>query len=166
MRRSAAVTEEIVLDPLRARIEAFLEAHHVMTLATIGESGAHAASLMYARSGYVLCWTSDPASRHSVHLEREARVTATIAPDDTNFRVIRGLQIAGRARRLAAAEDAAEARALLVLRYAFLLELASGPPALRDAFANAAFYELVPERITLIDNSRGFGHREVLAVPP
>lgn len=150
------------MDSLRARIEAFLEAHHVMTLATVGESGAHAASLMYAHRGFTLCWTSDPAARHSAHLEREARVTATVAPDYTDFRAIRGLQIAGRARRLAATGDAAEARALLVRRYAFLAELASGPAALREAFARASFYELVPERITLIDNSRGFGHKETL----
>jgi hypothetical protein len=149
---------------LAARIEAFLDAHHVMAVATVGEAGAHAASLMYARSGFTLYWTSDPQSRHSVHLEHEARVTATIAPDYTDFRVVRGLQIAGRAWRLAAPESEA-ARAALVARYAFLAELASGPPKLRAAFEQAAFYALVPERITLIDNSRGFGHKETLALP-
>ena len=150
---------------LAARIETFLDAHHVMTLATVGDAGAHAASLMYARAGFTLQWTSDPQSRHSQHLERDARVTATVAPDYADFRVIRGLQIAGRARRLdgSAAE---EARAALVARYAFLAELASGPPKLRAAFEKAAFYAVVPERITLIDNARGFGHKETLTLAP
>jgi hypothetical protein len=151
------------VDDLAARIEGFLDAHHVMTLATIGDVGAHAASLMYARQGFVLHWTSDPQTRHSLHLEREACVTATIAPDYTDFRVIRGLQIAGRARRLeGAAADAG--RAVLVGRYAFLAELASGPPKLRAAFEKAGFYALTPERITLIDNARGFGHKETLTL--
>ncbi|HSD41435.1 MAG TPA: pyridoxamine 5'-phosphate oxidase family protein [Burkholderiales bacterium] len=151
------------VDSLAERIEAFLDAHHVVTLATVGEAGAHAASLMYARNGFALYWTSDPATRHSLHLEREARVTATIAPDYTDFRVVRGLQIAGQARRLDGRE-AEDARAALVGRYAFLAELASGPPALRAAFAKAAFYALVPERITLVDNSLGFGHKETLTL--
>lgn len=148
---------------LATRIEAFLDAHHVMALATVGDAGAHAASLMYARTGFTLNWTSDPRTRHSVYLEREARVTATIAPDYADFRVICGLQIAGRAQRLdgAAAEAA---RMALVARYAFLAELASGPPKLRSAFEQAGFYALEPERITLIDNSRGFGHKETLAL--
>lgn len=153
------------MDDLAARIESFLDAHHVVTLATIGEAGAHAASLMYARGGFTLYWTSDPQSRHSEHLQRDARVTATIAPDYTDFKLIRGLQIAGRAARLAgAASDAA--RAALVARYGFLAELASGPPKLRAAFEQAAFYALVPERITLIDNTRGFGHKETLPLQP
>lgn len=148
---------------LAARVAAFLDAHHVMTLATVGDAGAHAASLMYARDGFTLYWTSDPQTRHSLHLEREARVTATIAPDYTDFRVIRGLQIAGRARRLDGAEAEA-ARAALVARYAFLAEVASGPPKLKAAFEQAGLYALEPERITLIDNTRGFGHKETLAL--
>ena len=151
------------MNDLALRIEAFLDAHHVMTLATAGGAGAHAASLMYARKGFVLYWTSDPQSRHSMHLEHDARVTATIAPDYPDFRAIRGLQIAGRARRLAAGRDADEARDALVGRYAFLAELASGPPKLRAAFEKAAFYALVLEHLTLIDNARGFGHKETLA---
>lgn len=148
---------------LAARIEAFLDAHHVMALATVGDAGAHAASLMYARRDFTLFWTSDPKTRHSVHLERDARVTATIAPDYTDFRVIRGLQIAGRAGRLAGVDREA-ARMALVARYAFLAELAAGPPKLKAAFEQAGFYALEPERITLIDNARGFGHKETLAL--
>jgi uncharacterized protein YhbP (UPF0306 family) len=152
-------------ESLAERIEAFLDAHHVVTLATVSDAGAHAASLMYARAGFTLHWTSDPQSWHSQHLERDGRVTATIAPDYTDFRVIRGLQIAGRARRLDGRE-AEGARAALVARYAFLAELASGPPKLRSAFEQAAFYVLAPERITLIDNARGFGHKETLTLKP
>lgn len=153
------------MDDLAARIESFLDAHHVMALATVGDTGAHAASLMYARKGFALYWTSDPQSRHSVHLQREARVTVTIAPDYTDFRVIRGLQISGPTRRLEGGAIEA-ARAVLVGRYAFLAELASGPLALRAAFQKAAFYALAPERITLIDNARGFGHKETLTLAP
>lgn len=152
------------MDQLGARIEEFLDAHHVMTLATIGDSGPRAASLMFARKGFALYWTSDPLARHSRHLERKAEVSATVAPDYVDFRAIRGLQIVGRAARLIDGEDASEARRLLVRRYAFLAELATQETALGAAFAKASFYRLRPERITLIDNTRDFGHKEILSL--
>lgn len=150
---------------LPERIEEFLDTHHVMTLATVAAAGAHAASLLYARKGFELYWTSDPQTRHSRHIERDPRVTATIAPDTADFRAIRGLQIAGRAARIADAQAVAEARALLARRYAFLAELAAAPALLRSAFEKACFYRLLPQAITLIDNNLGFGHKETLKLP-
>jgi uncharacterized protein YhbP (UPF0306 family) len=151
---------------LIARIEAFLDAQHVMTLATRGESGAHAASLMYARRGLTLHWTSDPATRHSRELDADDRVSATVAPDYADFRAIRGVQISGRAQRIANANEAHAARELLIQRYAFLAEIASAPPALRAALERASFYRLVPQRVVWIDNTLGFGHKEALALDP
>lgn len=142
------------MKPLATRIGEFLDAHHVMTLGTVGDAGAHAASVMYARSGFTLYWTSDPKTRHSQHIERDARVTVTIAPDYTDFRLIRGLQVNGGAARLTHPE---EARRLLARRYPFLAD-----PALQTALAKAAFYRLQPRSITLIDNTISFGHRETL----
>ena len=37
-----------------------------------------------------------------------------------------------------------------------------GPPALREAYQRVEFYRLVPTRLVLIDNSRGFGHKDTL----
>ncbi len=149
-------------EPLIARIESFLDAQHVMTLATCGASGARAASLMYARSGLTLHWTSNAATRHSRELEADGRVGATIAPDYADFRAIVGVQIEGRAERILEASEAQAARELLARRYPFLAEIASAPAALRAALDKAAIYRLVPARITLIDNTRGFGHKEIL----
>ncbi|MCC7325790.1 MAG: pyridoxamine 5'-phosphate oxidase family protein [Burkholderiales bacterium] len=149
-------------DTLAVRIQAFLDAHHVMTLATGADGVAHAASLMYARTDFTLYWTSDPAVRHSRALEKEQRVAATIAPDYTDFRTIRGLQIAGCAQRLVVDADVMRARSVMEERYAFLHELGQGPEALSAAYARAGFYVLRPARITLIDNARGFGSKETL----
>src|SRR3989304_6080421 len=150
---------------LRAEIEAFLAAHHTVSFATGDDQGMpHAATLLYALDGLVLYWMSDTETRHSRHIAVRPRVTATVAPDYADFRLIRGVQIFGTARRLAGAESLATARRM-VSRYGFLAELASGPAALRAAFEKAGFYCLVPERITLIDNTRGFGHKETLALP-
>ena len=150
---------------LRAEIEAFIVAHHTMTLATTAEDGnAHAASLLYAPDGLSLVWTSDPASRHSLHLAARRRVTATIAPDYSDFAAIRGVQMAGEADRLSGVIDSARAGALLMARYPFLAQLAAAPEALRAAWAKASFYRFTPSRIALIDNTRGFGHKAALLV--
>lgn len=144
-------------------VEAFLAAHHVVSLATTDDDGGpHAACVMYALDGLRLYWMSDPESRHSRHIGARPRVTATVAPDYSDFREIRGLQLFGRARRLVDETESAQARQRMLSRYAFLAELASGPPALRAAFEKAGFYCLEPDRITLIDNTKGFGHKDTL----
>jgi len=150
---------------LRAEIEAFLAAHHTVSLATVDDQGMpHAANLLYALAGLVLYWMSDTETRHSRHIAVRPRVTATVAPDYADFRLIRGVQMFGRARRLAGDESLATARRM-VSRYGFLAELANGPAALRAAFEKAGFYCLEPDRITLIDNTQGFGHKETLELP-
>ena len=150
-------------DALRAEIAAFLESQHVVSLATLVDGAAHAANVMYAPEGLSLCWTSNPASRHSGAIERDPRVAATVAPDYTDFRLIRGVQIAGRARRLEA-DEAVHARELLQRRFPFLRELDALPAALRAALDKTAFYRLDPEAITLIDNTKGFGSRHTLRI--
>jgi uncharacterized protein YhbP (UPF0306 family) len=149
-----------VADELSDRIAAFLDAHHVMSIATIGAQGPHAASVFYARDELALLWVSDRASRHSVELEADGRVAATIARDYSDFATIRGLQISGRAHRLGDEAERARARHILELRYAFLKQPATG--GLRDTYERAQIYRLDVVRFVLIDNSRGFGHKDVL----
>jgi uncharacterized protein YhbP (UPF0306 family) len=145
---------------LASRIASFLDAHHVMSLATIGGDGPHAASLFYVRDGYALIWLSDPASRHSRHIGERADVAATIAGDYCDFADIQGLQVRGRARRVDHAQEQARARDRLAARYPFLHRLSGGD--LRRACERAQLYRLEPERIVLIDNRRGFGSKEIL----
>ncbi len=149
---------------LREEIAAFLHSQHVVSLATVVEGVAHAACVMYALEGLSLYWTSDPGSRHSLAIEGNSRVAATVAPDYEDFRAIRGVQIAGRARRLSAIDEAAHARELLQRRFPFLRELDALPAALRAALDKAAYYRLDPDAITWIDNTKGFGDRHTLQI--
>jgi hypothetical protein len=55
---------------------------------------------------------------------------------------------------------------LLEARYPFLGELAKGPTKLLEAYARTTVYRLRPARIVLIDNSKGFGHKETLEISP
>ena len=145
---------------LAARVMAFLDAHHVMSLATVGGDGPHAANLFYARDGYALIWVSDPTSRHSRHIDERAAVAATIARDCCDFPDVQGLQVRGRAWRIAHPQEEARARAGLEARYPFLHRLSEGK--LRSAYERARLYRLEPECIVLIENQSDFGSKEVL----
>lgn len=145
-----------------ARISAFLDAHHVMSLATCGPQGPHAANVFYVRDGFVLLWVSDPNSRHSVELKANHRVAATIAPDYRDFDDVCGVQICGDADCVAGASERRRARKLLKARYPFLKRLSDGPPAMKDAYESAEVYRLDPLRMVIIDNQRGFGHKDML----
>jgi uncharacterized protein YhbP (UPF0306 family) len=147
---------------LRQRICAFLTECHVMSLATADQDGPHAANLLYACDGPGLVWVSEPNARHSRAIETSPHVAATIAPDYDDFASIRGVQIEGTARQVTDPDERQANVALLEARYPFLSRRASLPPAVRGAYAEAAVYRLEPSRIVLIDNTRGFGHKDVL----
>jgi uncharacterized protein len=148
-----------------ARIAAFLDAHHVMSLATCGSQGPHAANLFYVRDGFVLLWVSDPNSRHSMELKADHRVAATIAPDYRDFGDVCGLQICGTADCVTGASERRRAQALLKARYPFLKRLSAGPAAMKSAYESAEVYRLDPQRMVIIDNRRGFGHKDTLDFP-
>jgi uncharacterized protein YhbP (UPF0306 family) len=143
------------------RIRALMDAHHVMSLATCGHGGPHAAHLFYVRDGFALIWVSDPKSRHSTDIEDDAAVAATIAPDCFDIDEIRGVQISGHAHAITA-EARADARRLLEARYPRVKPLFGASSAMREVYARMQFYRLEPTRMVLIDNSRGFGHKDIL----
>lgn len=158
-------SEDHVMD-LRDRVIALLDAHSVMSLATCGPDGPHAANLFYARDGLELIWVSDGGTRHSRDLAVSADVAVTIAPDTADFASVRGVQGHGRAWRVTDLAEAARLRRLLAQRYPFLSRLNAAPAVLYQAFARIGVYRLVPTRLVLIDNSRSFGHKETLQIEP
>jgi uncharacterized protein YhbP (UPF0306 family) len=148
------------------RFLSFLDAHHVMSLATAGPEGPHAANLFYARDGFALLWVSERTSRHSVHVERASRAAATIAPDYSDFREARGIQILGHAYRITEPAERVRAQRLIEARYGFLRMVAEAPEEVRSAYERADLYRLAPFRMVMIDNGRGFGAKDTIEFAP
>jgi uncharacterized protein YhbP (UPF0306 family) len=146
---------------LRERVLAYLRAHHVATLATHGPDGPWAAAVFYASDGFELCFLSSPSSRHCRNLASSARVAATVQEDYADWREIRGVQLEGTVTELAGADERS-ARALYGEKFRFV----RGPVGvIAQALEKVRWYRLTPERLYFVDNSRGFGHRDEIALP-
>lgn len=142
-------------------IKDFLAAHNVLSLAMRDDDGApHAVSLMYANDQLALYWISDPKSRHSRHIETDARIAATIARDYSDFESIRGLQIFGTAQRVDDATEANHALNLLVVKFRISDRFLDGSGDLSERLEGSAIYRLDCKSVTLIDNTVAFGHKE------
>ena len=140
-------------------VAAQLAAHHVMTLATIGADGPWAAAVFFAHEGAALYFLSSPSTRHCRNLAHDARCAATIQHDVADWAEVRGVQIEGRATRLAG-DEARLAHRLYGARFPLVADPARAPAAIALAFARIAWYRLDIERLHLIDNRLGFGHRD------
>lgn len=147
-------------DDPAARALDYLASHNVATLATCGADGPWAAAVFYVNEGFSLYFLSAPSTRHARHLAADARLAATIHEDYARWQDIKGIQLEGRAERLEG-DAAAAACARYAQKFPFTLPGAA-TEVLARALAKIAWYRLTPERLYLIDNSRGFGHREEL----
>src|SRR3974390_2576564 len=94
-------------EDLSRRIAQFLDLHHVMSLATCGPQGPHAANVFFARDGLALVWVSETTSRHSENIDADCHAAATVAPDYADFVMVRGVQLWGSAPRIADARGRA-----------------------------------------------------------
>lgn len=148
------------MDELRAQALAHLAAHQVMTLATVGEAGVWAAAVFYASDGFDLFFLSAAHTRHAQNMAQNAQVAITIQGDQyADWSDIRGIQAEGVVSLLEgpARETAV---ALYLQKYPFLQQ---APPPIRAALHKVNWYRLRPQRLYLIDNSKGFAHRDEIS---
>ena len=144
---------------MRERLLNFLRNHQVVTVAVVEPDGtAHAAALFYAVDDelnlYVL---TEPTSRHGRAMARTVCVARTIQRDRQEWWEIQGAQFRGRCRRL---RGAARERGwdIFAARFSFV-----GSPAiagLAQALEKMALWRIEPAWMRLIDNRRGFGHKD------
>lgn len=146
---------------LRERVLDYLRGHHVMTIATLGESGPWAAAVFYVNDGFKLYFLSAPSTRHCANIAADARIAATIQEDYADWPAIKGIQLEGTARELQGTEADA-ARRLYGTKFPVVGDPASAPAAIAAAMAKIRWYQVEPDRLWFVDNSAGFGHRDEL----
>ena len=152
---------------LKTIILNYLESHHTLSLATVGDGGVpHAASLFYVHRGLKLYFVSSPVSRHGMNLAQNAHVSATINEDYACWRLIKGIQMEGTVNTVGGIWENGRLALSFVKKFSDVADFFSAPQMLGETIFSEVegvrFYELIPSRIYFIDNERGFGHREEL----
>lgn len=138
----------------------YLANHQVMTLATSGENGVWAAAVFYVNDGFDLYFLSAGHTRHAQNFEQNAHIAATIQEDYADWQAIQGIQLEGDVLQLRG-----EARATAVSRYQQKYPfMAQDLPDIQTAVAKVNWYRLRPSKLYFIDNRKGLGHRDEVAL--
>ena len=153
---------------LRQDILHYLETHNVMTIASCAKDVPWAAAVFYASDGLDLYFFSNPRSRHGVNMAANAEVSAAIHEDYRDWKQIRGIQLEGRAERLRGLKMQAWFWKVYTKKFPFVKQFFREGPlqgAVQRKLAGIRLYRIVPRAVWYLDNSRGFGHREMLEMP-
>lgn len=137
-----------------------------MTLGTCAEDLPWSAAVYYASDDLRLYFFSDPNSRHCANLRRNPAVSAAIHENWKDYRDIRGLQLEGRVEALPVT-DLPAALNVYVGKFPFVKDFLTPEGWFRigGKVVGARFYRLLPSRLYLLDNRKGFSHREEYVVP-
>ena len=127
------------------RIPKFIAKHHVLTLATVGESGeAWVANCFYAydRRRNLFIFTSDTSTRHGSEMAKNGKVALSVVRETRIVGCVQGLQVVGNARP---ADD--EAHKVYIKRFPYAV------------VAPLTLWMVEPELMKLTDNTLGFGKK-------
>jgi nitroimidazol reductase NimA-like FMN-containing flavoprotein (pyridoxamine 5'-phosphate oxidase superfamily) len=145
---------------LRRQILGIMDAHRVMTIATVRPGGwPQATTVGYAHEGTALYFLCGPASQKALNLARDPRVSITIDHDEPQVMKITGLSLAGQAKRIADPAEAERVMRLLIERYPQQIDSPGALPASSDV----AIFKVTPVVFSVLDYSKGFGHAELVS---
>jgi len=151
-------------------VGALLDSCGTLTLATSGPAGAWAASLFFARDAYLnLYFISSAETRHVQDFLANPSVAVTVNADYTEWAPITGLQIAATAERLDDDERGGAER-LYLDKFQDLQRVLNSPSSeaerkILQAFRASSFFRIRPQRIRMIDNTKGFGYAQEFLLP-
>jgi uncharacterized protein YhbP (UPF0306 family) len=165
-KHAPAETDAVQTESLRKTILEYLAAHNSMTIASSSESGPWAAAVFFASDDqFNLYFLSNPHSRHGMNIAANSAVGVAIHEDYSDWRAIKGIQMEGRAERVRSPKAMLQFWELYRKKFPFV-EAFFKPGPLRDIvqakLAGIRAYRVAPSAIWYLDNSRGFGYREML----
>jgi nitroimidazol reductase NimA-like FMN-containing flavoprotein (pyridoxamine 5'-phosphate oxidase superfamily) len=149
-----------VNDALRRKIQALLDQHRTMRIATLRPDGwPQVTTVGYANDGFAIYFLCGKDSQKSSNLARDNRVSLAIDDDTPQVMQITGLSMAARADVVDDPAEGERALRLLFQRYPEQKEL----PGPLPAPAEVRIFRLTPTVISLLDYSKGFGHTDLVA---
>jgi len=147
-------------DSTRKQILDIIDEHRIMTIATVRPDGyPQATTVTYVHDGLALYFACGRSSQKVSNIRQNPRVSLTIDHDEEDVNRIRGISLGGRAEVLA--PDGPEYRRALELMATRFPELKTVP---ESEMQEIAVVKVVPEVISLLDYTKGFGHTELVRV--
>ena len=146
---------------MRRKIMAILDAHRIMTVATLRPDGwPQATTVGYANDGLALYFLCGLDSQKAANLARDDRVSLTIDHDTPEVMEITGLSMAARAQRVVDPAEGQKVLNLLMQRYPQQQEPL---PMAMPKPDEVAIFRLTPVVISVLDYTKGFGHTDLVA---
>ena len=148
-------------DLMKQKILELLEAHRIMTIATLRPDGwPQATTVGYVNEGLVLWFLCGLESQKAKNLSRDNRVSITIDHDTPDIMSIAGLSMAARAHRVSDRAEAEKVLGMLPLKYP------DAPPQTAQmkmpAPEDVALFRVVPEIVSVLDYTKGFAHTDLV----
>lgn len=141
---------------LRKGISSYMKGHFYGNLATINSGEPqqpHVSSVVYVNDGLDLYfWTSTKTFKF-INLTKNPKVALTIDEYAADWEAIKGIQIEGEAEVVKE-----ESTAFVYGIYSEKFPIIKSLPAMPDA----RFIKITPQKIWMLDYSKGFGYRDYL----
>lgn len=144
-----ARTQRFILD--------IIEQERDMTIATVRDDGfPQATTVSYASDGMTLYFGTGRDSQKVVNIQRCPKVSLTINRPYDAWSEIKGLSMGGLARLAEDAPTVERAASCLMRKFP---EIATLSPQDRQ---DMVFVEVVPNVVSILDYSKGFGHTQLV----
>jgi nitroimidazol reductase NimA-like FMN-containing flavoprotein (pyridoxamine 5'-phosphate oxidase superfamily) len=148
-------------ESMRQQILSLLDAHRIMTIATLRPDGwPQATTVGYVNEGLTLWFLCGLESQKAQNLARDNRVSITIDHDTPDILSITGLSMAARAHRVVDRAEAEKVIAMLPSKYP------DAPPSTTQLKMptpdEVALFRVVPEVVSVLDYKKGFAHTDLV----
>jgi uncharacterized protein YhbP (UPF0306 family) len=150
---------------LKSSICRYLMRHTTLSLATCHDNQAWSTDLFYASNDSCqLYFVSSGTTRHCQHIADNPQVSVSISGEFADWGAIKGLQLDGVAS-VVSESDRDAVNATYLAKFPSLQKLYQAPENEQDRqivarLSESHFYRVTPRWVRLIDNSKGFGHKE------
>ena len=145
-------TEHFILD--------ILADHYFLTLATVRDDGyPQATTVAYANDGFKIYFVTGPECQKVHNIKRCNKISLTVDRECENWMHIKALSMGGTATILSEPDDIQKAWTCLEAKFPDIQEWGAS-----EDISTAAFVEITPQVISVLNYEKGFGHTELVSV--
>ena len=142
---------------MREAIIEIMDAAKDLAIATVRADGyPQNTTVSFVNDGLTIYFACGAQSQKAHNLRRDERVSITLTAPYTNWLEIKGLSMSARARELHDDQEIERVGELFMARFPEAREFESAMPS------EFCMFEIVPEVISVLDYSQGFGHTELV----